>query len=152
VNEWTVYPRVIVYDMEDLPGAGSSLGLFVRSTGAVLVAFAVWTLPAYFDLVERSVLVFPYSPFHHLPNIFAPRSRALLDALRWLLIGFGFGCFVGVGARLCLVSAAALVLYFMSLDRTLYNNHYGLPAASNSLGLRRTLIPISSLASVWWQC
>ena len=40
------------------------------------------TTPVYTDLVENTVLLFAYPPWHHLP-LPAPRRRKPFEALRW---------------------------------------------------------------------
>ena len=101
---------------------GLGTAIFCRALGAGLIYFAINTTPVYTDLVENTVLLFAYPPWHHLP-LPAPSSE-LLEALRWTLLACGCGIAIGVIPRVCLLISGACVAYQLSLDRTIYNNHY----------------------------
>lgn len=109
------------YSAEDADGLGAAL--FCRAFGLCLVYFAHYTLPDYIALVENTVLVFTYPPWHHLPLI-TPLSQNSLEMLRLAMICSGIGLALGLMPRACLMVAGCGVSYILSLDRTIYNNHY----------------------------
>ena len=74
--------------------------------------------------LETTAMCFHYFPFHHLPLAGCSDD---LRTVQLLLLACSIGCALGVAApvvRACLAAAAAVVLYVMQLDRTVYNNHY----------------------------
>ena len=104
------------------PCGGLGTAMFCRLFGLCLAYLAWFTLPVYIVQMEHTVLVFAFSPWHHMP--LHPLGRPRLEALRWLLLSVAAGLFCGVMPRACLLLAFASVAYFLSLDRTIYNNHY----------------------------
>lgn len=108
------------------PVGAAPLGCFARIYGLLLTAFALGTLPPYLMLLESTVLAFPFFPFDQLP--LSPLEAPTMANLRWLLMACGAGIATGVAARACCLTALVLAVYFMQLDRTLYNNHYVLMA------------------------
>ena len=120
----TMHAESMRHDAESNEQLVEGLGtaIFCRALGAGLIYFAINTTPVYTDLVENTVLLFAYPPWHHLP-LPAPSSE-LLEALRWTLLACGCGIAIGVIPRVCLLISGACVAYQLSLDRTIYNNHY----------------------------
>ena len=115
-----------VADWLHRPVSASPLGCFARIFGVLLTAFALSTLPPYLMLLESTVLAFPFFPFDQLP--LSPLEAPAMAKLRWLLMACGAGLATGVAARACCLTALPVAVYFMQLDRTLYNNHYVLMA------------------------
>ena len=73
--------------MDDCVTATGAL-LFIRSFGVCVACFAHDTLPAHLELLNRTALVFPYAPWHHLP--LAPMSAPMHERLRNALLVCGF--------------------------------------------------------------
>jgi vitamin K-dependent gamma-carboxylase len=107
-------------DVAEVDGLGAAI--FCRAFGACVVYFAYYTLPGYFQLIENTVLAFTYVPWHHLP--LAPISLPLLEALRLAMVCSGLMLTVGILPRACLALAGGGTSYVLSLDRTIFNNHY----------------------------
>ena len=102
---------------------GLPTALFVRGFGVCLVYFAYYTVPEYIELMQSTVLSFGYAPWVHAP-FGAPVSAAELRMLRWALLSCGVGVALGLLPRVSLAGALLLLLYFVQLDATFYNNHY----------------------------
>ena len=66
------------------------------------------------------------APFQHLPLY--PLSYTWLHKLRGALAVLGGLTAAGLLPRLCLACSFGLLVYFVQLDRTFYNNHYVLMA------------------------
>ena len=103
------------------PAPATPLGCFARAYGLLLAGFAHFTLASYLQLLELTALTFPFAPFDRLPLPVLPAPA--MTALRRALVGCGAGLAVGVAPRPCLLAAAPLLIYFIQIDRTLYNNH-----------------------------
>ena len=96
--------------------------VFCRAFGLCITYFALVTLPGHFNLLQSTVVAFPYAPWHHLH--LPPSSPVALGWLRRVLIASGAGILLGVYPRACLCVSFAVVTYTTQLDRTFYNNHY----------------------------
>ena len=103
---------------------GQGVALFVRAFGLCLAHFAHYTAPGYIDRLDHTVLAFAYPPWHHLGQVLSPMSAREMDWVRVALLACGCAIALGVAPRLCLGAASGCVTYFLSLDRTVYNNHY----------------------------
>ena len=102
-------------DMEQ-PIAGRAVSLFCRGFGVIIVMFAASTVPPYLSILEKTVLVFPYYPWHHLPlPVLEP---AQMEHLRKVLIACGAGVTCGLAPRCCLLAAGCIIAYFVQLDRS----------------------------------
>ena len=130
----------------DVDGLGAAI--FCRSFGACLVYFAYYTVPEYFTLVENTILVFSYPPWHHLP--LSPLSLPSLEVLRLAMICSGIGLAWGMLPRICLVISGGGISYILSLDRTIYNNHYVLLILL--CGLLLIAMDLRCLACRPWAC
>jgi hypothetical protein len=105
---------------------GRHLALFVRGFGLVLVAYASTTVASYAAVLQRTAVSFPFSPWHHLPIPIVEPD--VMERLRIMLMLCGGGVAAGCLPRLSLTLAAILTSYFLSLDRSFYNNHFVLIA------------------------
>lgn len=97
------------------PAPAAPLGCFARAYGLLLAVFAYDTLASYLQLLELTVVAFPFAPFDHLslPVLSAPT----MSALRWVIVACGTGLATGVAARQCLLCATPLLIYVTQLVR-----------------------------------
>ena len=100
---------------------GLGVTAFCRGYGVCLAYFAQFTVPNHlFPLISNTMLLFPYTPWHHLPA----GSPAAMEWARICLLFCGIFLALGIIPRACLLTSAASLAYLTQLDRTFYNNHY----------------------------